>query len=302
MTESLFAPRVLREDMHPRVYAYYFKQWTGFDMDMHRHDSTEIMYWIRGEGRVEVRRDDGAVDRLTLTKGEFIVVGAGVPHRLVVEGSCRMLNVEFGFAPASVAAPSMRALAAEEPPLVSLFSAEGPYAVLRDPDDVYHALKSLVLELDARGTDGGALAQLLFAQLLVRIARLREAAESERMPQSQRYVRQCLEFLRQNYDRDIQVRDAAAAVSLHPGYLHRLFRAETGRSITDALTSIRMEKAKMLLHRTDIPIQDISEYVGIGSRPYFHALFKRRVGLTPAQYRRSRATAKGDERQRGDDI
>ncbi|MCI3921241.1 AraC family transcriptional regulator [Paenibacillus sp. TRM 82003] len=302
MKETLFAPRVLREDVHPRVYAYYFKQWTGFDMDFHRHASTEIMYLIRGGCRVEVRRGGGAVDRVSLSKGEFIVIGEGVPHRLVVENSCRMLNVEFGFAPVGVSVPSMRRLAGEEKALVSLLSAEVPYAVLRDPDDVYHALKSLVLELDARGTDGGTLVHLLFSQLMIRIARLREASESERLPQAQRYVRQCTEFLRQNYDRDIQVKDAAAAVNLHPGYLHRLFRAQTGRSITDALTAIRMEKAKMLLHQTDIPIQDISEYVGVGSRQYFHALFKKFTGLTPVQFRSGSETAKWDERQTGDDI
>jgi len=294
--DALFPPSAWSQDVHPRVYAYYYKQWNGFDMPFHRHDSTEIMYLIRGSCRVEVMRGD-TTDDLTLGKGEFIVVGSGVPHRLVVDASCRMLNVEFGFADSGVGVPSVRRLAAEERSLAPLLADRSAYLVLRDPDDVYHALKALVLELDARGTDGGTMVHLLFSQLLIRIARLREEAASAAEPQGERYVRKCVEFLRQNYDRDIQVKDVAAAVSLHPKYVHRLFRKVTGQTITAYLTSLRMEKAKMLLQRTDVPIADISDYVGVGSRQYFHALFKKTTGLTPVQFREASVKEKDDARR-----
>jgi len=304
---TLFPARAWTEDVHPRAYAYYFRQWKAFDMPFHRHDSTEIMYLIRGSCRIEVARGDGTADDVTLSHGEFIVVGANVPHRLVVEGSCRMLNVEFGFGPSGSGVPSIRGLAAEEAPLAALLQAPVSYAVLRDPDEVYHALKALVLELDARGAaeaggtdaadDGGPLVRLLFAQLLIRIARLRAEAESDAAPQAERYVRKCIEFMRQHYDRDIQAKDVAAAVNLHPGYVHRLFKAQTGRTLTDYLTALRMEKAKMLLLRTDIPIADISDYVGVGSRQYFHALFKRYTNRTPVQFRQTMDAHKWDDRE-----
>ncbi len=301
---TLFPSIASREDVHPEAYAYYFRRWTAFDMPFHRHDSTEIMYMIRGGCRIEiVRGEDAPPDEVILSHGEFVVVAANVPHRLIVEGSCRMLNVEFGFAPSGEGAPSIRALAREETPLAALLAAQVPYAVLRDPDEVYHALKALVLELDAldahgAGEDGGPLVRLLFAQLLIRIARLRAEAESEAAPQAELYVRRCIEFMRQHYDRDIQAKDVAASVNLHPGYVHRLFKSQTGRTLTDYLTALRMEKAKMLLLRTDIPIADISEYVGVGSRQYFHALFKRRTGFTPVQFRQTMDAHRWDERER----
>ncbi|WP_309120573.1 AraC family transcriptional regulator [Paenibacillus sp.] len=308
---TLFPAVASAEDVRPAAYAYYFRQWNAFDMPFHRHDSTEIMYLIRGSCRIEIARDGGPPADMTLSHGEFIVVAASVPHRLIVEGSCRMLNVEFGFAPSGAGVPSIRALAREEPALAALLQAPVPYAVLRDPDEVYHALKALVLELDAldaggggtRGADGGKggggpLVSLLFAQLLIRIARLRAEAESEAAPQAELYVRKCIEFMRQHYDRDIQAKDVAAAVNLHPGYVHRLFKSQTGRTLTDYLTALRMEKAKMLLLRTDIPIADISDYVGVGSRQYFHALFKRRTGMTPVQFRQTMDTHHWDDGER----
>jgi AraC-like DNA-binding protein/mannose-6-phosphate isomerase-like protein (cupin superfamily) len=307
----LFPSHVLREDVHPRVYAYYFRQWNSFDMPFHQHDSTEIMYVISGACRVEVEREGNREqDRfesneppsMTLKKGEFILIGGNVPHRLIVQTSCRMLNVEFTFAPHVVLIPSMRKLAMEEPVLTFLLSANVSHTVLRDPVDVYHALKALVLELDASGTDGGTMVHLLFSQLLILIARLYEQAVSASQPLGEQYIRKCIAFLHENYDRDIQMKDIATSVHLHPAYLHRLFKLHTGQTVIEYLTTQRMEKAKMLLERTDMPIEDISGYVGVGSRQYFHALFKRYTGLTPASYREASTKHKFDIRQQSEDF
>jgi AraC-like DNA-binding protein/mannose-6-phosphate isomerase-like protein (cupin superfamily) len=268
-------------DFQPRVYAYYFKQWNGFHMPFHRHDSTEIMYVISGTCTVEV----GSAS-LELKRGEFIVISCGAPHRLLVEGTCRMLNLEFGFVPGTGEGPSIAGLAGQEPALRSLLDAASDYLLLSDPDEVYHSLRSLVLELDNRGKQGSPLARLVLAQLLIRIARLREETVAGLQPED-RYIRQSIEFLRQNYDRDIRVGDVAAAVNLHPGYLQRIFKRSTGRTLVEALTEIRIDKAKMLLKRTDIPVTDIYDYVGIGSRQYFHALFRKHVRMTPLEFRRS---------------
>jgi AraC-like DNA-binding protein len=48
-----------------------------------------------------------------------------------------------------------------------------------------------------------------------------------------------------------------------------------------------MEKAKMLLGQSDIPIAEIADYVGISSRQYFHLLFKKYTDCTPVAYRNS---------------
>src|SRR5690606_20531552 len=94
---SLFDSALLEEPYSPRIFAYYFRHWNDYEMAFHRHDSTEIMYVIHGSCVVEWQEERTASARLG--KGEFILLDAGVPHRLVVEGNCRMLNAEFGFVP-----------------------------------------------------------------------------------------------------------------------------------------------------------------------------------------------------------
>nr|WP_253300861.1 AraC family transcriptional regulator [Paenibacillus lautus] len=273
-------------DYVPRFYAYYYKQWINYEMPYHQHDSTEIMYMISGVCRIDVKIGD-TEKRVTLKKGEFMVLDADVPHRLIVEQvvSCRMLNVEFGFMETEGRTLSLRQIAVEEQEVSFLLNRPFPYLVLVDQEEVYPVLRSLVLELDQRGTEGRMMTHMLFIQLLVCIARLYDERERSEVQQSEFYIKRSVDFLHQNYDRNIQVKDVAAEVNLHPGYLHRVFRRGTGRTITEYLTMIRMEKAKMLLEQTDIPIHEISDYVGVGSRQYFHMLFKKYTETTPVEYR-----------------
>ncbi len=295
---SLFQPSLTEGDYHPQVVSYYFKQWNDFQMPFHSHDATEIMYVIAGVCRIEIERNQTAAESMTLKKGEFILVDANVPHRLIVEkdAPCRMLNVEFRFIDRKGMFPSIKDLAGEDGTLVSLLSAPCPYLVLRDPDEVYHVLKRLVLELDSGEKGNGTMMHLLFSQLLIRIARLRKETENTGLQQTDYYVKQSIEFLHHNYDRDIRVKDVASAVNLHPGYLHRIFKLHTGRTLTEYLTGIRMEKAKMLLLQTDIPVTDISDYVGVASRQYFHSLFKKYTKQTPSEFRKSAEAFKRDYR------
>ncbi len=291
---SLFAPDLLARSCYPVATAYYFRQWDGFRMAFHHHNDTEIMYIISGVCRVEAEARGGgaAPDSVALKKGEFIILNANTPHRLIVDEAvpCRMLNIEFRFMPGEGLSPTLQQLASEDAALRALLAAKRPYLVLRDPDEVYHSLKSLVLELDQQAAPGGSMVHMQLMQLLIRIGRLHREKIASGDSQTDYYVKASIAYMHQNYDRDIQVKDVAAAVSLHPGYLHRIFKSFTGKTLTQYLTELRMEKAKMLLLHSDVPILDICDYVGVASRQYFHALFRKYTGRTPAEFRRSMHT------------
>lgn len=282
---GVFHGRLSNADVHPRVAAYYFKQWEGFEMAYHSHREVEIMYVISGKCVVETLEQVIMMD-----KGSFILIDAYVEHRLIVEADkpCRMLNVEFNFAQRSIAAfPSLGELASTDHALNALFEMKHSYLLLNDPSEVYHTLKSLVLELDNSTGGDGLMVQLQLSQLLIRIGRLAEEVIHSVPYSADQYVKQSVEYIHHHYDCDIQVKEIAAAVSLHPGYLHRIFKAGMGCTMMDYLMRLRMEKARMLLEQTDIPVIDICSYVGVNSRQYFSTLFKRYTGVTPKAYRQS---------------
>ncbi|KAA1186206.1 AraC family transcriptional regulator [Paenibacillus sp. B2(2019)] len=289
LSGSLFQQALIERDYSPHFFAYYYKQWNNYSMSYHQHNSTEIMYLISGSCVVDVRSKAGEEERFRLKRGELIILDANVPHRLIVEDGtpCRMLNVEFGFMEYTGVAPSIGKLARKEAALAEWLQMPFSSLVMPDSEEIYHVLKGLVLELDQSGGKGGSMVDLLFCELLLRVSSLRQDQLHASQQPSQLYVRRSIEFLHQNYDQSIQVKDIAAAVNLHPGYLHRIFKSHTGRTLSDYLNMLRMEKAKMLLGQSDIPIAEIADYVGISSRQYFHPLFKKYTDNTPVEYRNS---------------
>jgi AraC-like DNA-binding protein len=200
-----------------------------------------------------------------------------------------MLNVEFSFVKKEGCFPSIRDLADENRVLAEFLIFNRSYVVLKDPNEIYHTLKNLVLELDKKESEKEIMIQLHLAQLLIQIARMVDEEKEKKSEQQQAnvYVKKTIEYLHHNYDRDIQVKDISQMVNLHPGYLHRVFKKQTGLTVMEYLTTLRMEKAKMLLADTDIPIVEISYYIGINSRQYFSLLFKKHTNTTPAEYRKT---------------
>ncbi|WP_231584394.1 helix-turn-helix transcriptional regulator [Paenibacillus dauci] len=298
---TLYRGDIVSSSYRPHFQAYYYKQWTNYEMAYHQHPSTEIMYMISGSCRIELQIEHPPVyqqkskpaekswiqsESVHLHKGQFIVIDASVPHRLIVppDSTCRMLNIEFGLVSSDSDSSLLNDMIHEEKELSALLLEPKDYYVLSDPEEVYYTLKSLVLELDQQ-RPSPMLGDLLFAQLLVRIARLYAETQLSSLPQSESYVRRSIQFMHQNYDRSIRMDQIAAAVNVHPGYLHRIFKKHMQITPTAYLNDLRMDKAMMLLSQTDIPIPEIADYVGIASRQYFHLLFKKHTGSTPADYR-----------------
>ncbi|CAM4486841.1 two-component system response regulator YesN [Paenibacillus endophyticus] len=95
----------------------------------------------------------------------------------------------------------------------------------------------------------------------------------------QRYME---EHLGEEFSRE-QVADA---VYLNPAYLSRLFRRETGYSLTDYLVRLRIAKARIELEKTNNRVSDVASNVGYGNFSHFSKLFKKTTGLTPQEYRK----------------
>lgn len=92
-------------------------------------------------------------------------------------------------------------------------------------------------------------------------------------------------YIRSRLNQEINREELAAHVYLNPAYLSRLFKKETGLSLSDAIIQERIQEAKRLLEETEYKITDIAESVGYSSLGSFSNLFKRVVGVTPQLYR-----------------
>ncbi|MEM7657072.1 MAG: helix-turn-helix transcriptional regulator [Bacteroidota bacterium] len=77
----------------------------------------------------------------------------------------------------------------------------------------------------------------------------------------------------------------AEAVHLSYNYLSDLLRKETGKTTQEHIHFFLIEEAKTELLTSQRPVNEIAFRLGFEYPQYFSKLFKRKVGLTPSQYR-----------------
>lgn len=81
--------------------------------------------------------------------------------------------------------------------------------------------------------------------------------------------------------------NVAKKVYMTPTYLSLLFKMNTGKTFIEQLTDIRMNKAKDMLRSTYLKNYEVAERVGYHDSRYFSQIFKKKVGLSPSEYRES---------------
>lgn len=92
-------------------------------------------------------------------------------------------------------------------------------------------------------------------------------------------------FMWENYTHRLTLGEIAGHVHLNPQYFSVLFKRETGQSVVDHLTHLRLEQAKVLLKDTILPINQVAGQVGYEDPDYFSRLFRKINGMSPRQYR-----------------
>ncbi|MDR4466877.1 MAG: helix-turn-helix transcriptional regulator [Nitrospira sp.] len=82
------------------------------------------------------------------------------------------------------------------------------------------------------------------------------------------------------------IQDIVGKARIPERTLKRRFKAATGITFIEYVQNLRIEEAKRLLETTGINAEEIGPAVGYEDYSFFHRLFKRLTGLTPARYRR----------------
>lgn len=95
-----------------------------------------------------------------------------------------------------------------------------------------------------------------------------------------------IEFIRNNYNKDISLSEAAERVGITPEYLSKLFTKEMGINFSTFLGNFRVSAAKRLLAENQYKIYEVSEIVGYHDTKYFNKVFKSIVGISPSEFRR----------------
>ena len=107
-----------------------------------------------------------------------------------------------------------------------------------------------------------------------------------RMSHADSVVRQCEDWLSENFRRADVIKQLVERSNLAERTLKRRFKSATGTTLIDCVQNLRIEEAKRLLESGKQPVEAISADVSYEDVSFFRRVFKRLTGLTPSQYRR----------------
>lgn len=99
------------------------------------------------------------------------------------------------------------------------------------------------------------------------------------------YSERIMHWLEEHYMEPFDLEKLSNELHLSKSYVSRIFKRETGSSLTEYITVRRIKEACKLLQMTNKSIELIGESVGLGSVSYFIQLFKKMIGTTPHQFR-----------------
>ena len=106
-------------------------------------------------------------------------------------------------------------------------------------------------------------------------------------------VGKALKYIKENYYKDLNLKNVSDKVFVSTWYLSKLLKKETGDNFINILNQIRIENSKKLLQDPKYKIYEIANEVGYTDVPYFTKTFKKATGLTPMEYKNSISAVKG---------
>mgnify|MGYP005760659203 FL=1 len=95
------------------------------------------------------------------------------------------------------------------------------------------------------------------------------------------------------------LRDVADIFYMDKSYLSRIFKEATNFTVNEFINCQRIGKAREMLLKENLTIEEISRRLGYESLPYFDRVFKKYTGFTPLQYRKTRKNMDKNEKLKG---
>lgn len=158
---------------------------------------------------------------------------------------------------------------------------DGLDAPLFDRGDGFsrQTLLRIVEEFASAGSCADALTSALLKGLLAELLRRGDAQEDTVCKKVMGYIRNNAAAISGNAE-------IARVFGYHPVYLGELFRRVTGKTLHEAVMEEKIALGCRWLTRTDSPVAEIAESCGFCSRTHFCTVFKKKLGVSPTEYRR----------------
>ena len=244
---------------------------TGGGINPHEHDYYHM--FIMRSGKLEFRVGDQFYQP---EHGDAILALPGITHGLAnhSESIGRVYEIKFttrssGLKNLLTGLPSLLPSSAFADALVQELVAEGGRREVSTPTFVSDYLLSLI---NFYGRHYGTMTS-------------HEASTIDTTGYSAVSV-EIVKYLEENYAREIPLQEIADAVGFNKNYICSVFKRDSGMTIGNCQTAIRIRKAAEMISFSDLNLAQVASATGFINLSHFNRIFKKVVGIPPGQYRR----------------
>ena len=249
------------------------------ELPRHTHREHVVLIALTDGCKGELITGSGVGMRGTQTRGGVCVLPAGLEHEAALEGHSEHLALYLQ--------PALIAKAAAAANVSGTFELAERYT---RRDTVINSVGLALLgELNSEGLSGRLYAESLGNVLAVHLLRHYTISTSRSMTftggLSPSKLRQVTEFMADNYGRDLRLAELAQVAGMSSFHFAREFKRTTGTTPHQYLINFRIERAKALLAKNDLPLTEVGLRAGFSHQSHFTRLFRRVTGTTPNSYR-----------------
>ena len=264
---------------------YYVHSYSSFDMTVHSHSRIEIMYVATGEIQIEYQLNDNEMVKTTILPNNYVFVDANVPHKICINNISTMLyNIELSLKDAADYNFSIAGICNKESHANSFFNQKKRVFVCAD-NGLF--LQNMLLIQKYIGNDLNTSSDTYLDYLLCAMMLLlaKQYASSKKQVSGISYINTAVNYIYENYNRDITLTDLASVCKISPNYLNTLFTKNFGHTVKDFMNKYRISRAMILLSDTNLPIDEIRAQIGYHNKTSFHQNFVKHAGMPAKKFR-----------------
>jgi len=279
LNSSSFIPVIVKT-----IERFHDIKWS---MELSRHEFFEMVYMKKGNAVFEI-----SGKTVNIGPNDIIIIKPNQFHKFSVKSAdgCEFIVLSFKFENKLSGEFSELSLG----DFLNFISSKesGSFISLKvsQKNEIIILLNRILRERESHEIGSEFLNYLLVLELFVLISRALkmewENSIKDKSPKLKELIHISVNFINNNFERDISLNNISKYVFLSSSYFTRAFKEEMGISPISFLLKVRIERAKELLVDTDHKVSDIALSVGFSNQQRFNEIFKKYSNLTPLQYRK----------------
>ncbi|BBF42430.1 DNA-binding response regulator, AraC family [Lachnospiraceae bacterium KM106-2] len=285
----MFDKEKLKEDtMHGSVSFPIAKyEWTGdsdYDVNPHWHQETELLYLEKGIFTLKIN-----LESYEITAPAFVIINSGEIHSIALRHGQKESAIVF-----SLNMLSFEYFDALQYKLIHpLLTKEIYFPRLITPNDsIWKRLQSLyenIFHTVGQEEIPAYLKSKIYLYELLGCLYENDYFHRHELTKNDTYKIESMKsiflFIHHNYQRRITLSELASTAGMNEQYFCRYFKKMTGKTVTQYLNDLRIDKAAAALIETDKKVIDIAILCGYDNIGYFIKRFTQAKGLSPSKYR-----------------